>query len=81
MKFTYIFGALPFLGILGGVIFANRGEPFVLGMPFLPFWIVLWVVLISVIIAIVYQRLTNIVVLVVVSLATQPSTVGEEQRA
>ena len=49
------FGALPFLGILGGVIFANRVEPFVLGMPFLLFWIVLWVVLTSGIMAIVYQ--------------------------
>ncbi len=71
MKFTYTFGALPFLGILGGVSFANRVEPFVLGMPFLLFWIVLGVVLTSVIIAIVYQRLANIVVLVVVSLATR----------
>lgn len=35
------------MGILGGVIFANRVEPFVLGMPFLLFWIVLWVVLTS----------------------------------
>ncbi len=61
--------------------FANRVEPFVLGMPFLLFCIVQWVVLTSVIIAIVYQRLANIVVLVVVSLATRPSTVGEQQRA
>ena len=50
-------------------------------MPFLLFRIVLWVVLTSVIIAIVYQRLANTVVLVVVSLATRPATVGEEQRA
>ena len=63
------------------MIFANRGEPFVQGMQFLLFWIVMWVVLTSVIIAIIYQRLANIVVLVVVSLATRPSTVGEEQCA
>ena len=43
------------MGILGGVIFANRVEPVVLGMPFILFWIVLWVVLTSVIMAIVYQ--------------------------
>ena len=55
MKLSYILGALPFLGILGGVIFVNRVEPFVLGMPFILFWIVLWVVLTSVIMAIVYQ--------------------------
>ena len=55
MRLSYLLGALPFLGILGGVIFANRVEPFVLGMPFILFWIVLWVVLTSVIMAIVYQ--------------------------
>ena len=35
---------LPMLGLLGGVWFANRTEPYVLGLPFLLFWIVLWVV-------------------------------------
>ncbi len=37
-----------------GTAFANRVEPFVLGMPFMLFWIVLWVVLTSVIMAVVY---------------------------
>ena len=55
MRLSYLLGAVPFLGIFGGVIFANRVEPFVLGMPFLLFWIVLWVVITSVIMAIVYQ--------------------------
>jgi hypothetical protein len=32
------------LGLLGGVWFANRTEPYVLGLPFLLFWIVMWVV-------------------------------------
>ena len=35
---------LPMLGLLGGVWFANRVEPYVLGLPFLLFWIVMWVV-------------------------------------
>jgi hypothetical protein len=35
---------LPMLGLLGGVWFANRVEPHVLGLPFLLFWIVAWVV-------------------------------------
>jgi ABC-type antimicrobial peptide transport system permease subunit len=52
---VYALGALPFLGILVGIIFANRVEPFVLGMPFILFWIVLWVVLTSVIMAIIYN--------------------------
>ena len=47
--------SLPFLGILGGIFFANRVEPFVLGMPFILFWIVLWVVLTSGIMAIIYR--------------------------
>jgi hypothetical protein len=46
---------LPFVGILGGITFANRVEPFVLGMSFILFWIVLWVVLTSVIMAVVYH--------------------------
>jgi hypothetical protein len=35
---------LPMLGLLGGVWFANRTTPYVLGLPFLLFWIVMWVV-------------------------------------
>jgi hypothetical protein len=54
MKLIHVLAALPFLGILVGVTFANRVEPFVLGMPFILFWIVMWVVLSSVIMAIVY---------------------------
>ena len=54
MKLIHVLAALPFLGILGGAFFANRVEPFVLGMPFLLFWIVLWVVLTSVIMAVIY---------------------------
>jgi hypothetical protein len=45
---------LPFLGILGGAGFANRTEPYVLGLPFLMAWIVLWVVATSGIMAVVY---------------------------
>lgn len=35
---------LPTIGLLGGVPFANRVEPYVAGLPFLLFWIVAWVV-------------------------------------
>lgn len=55
MKLIHVLAALPFIGILVGVAFANRVEPFVLGMPFILFWIVLWVVLTSVIMAAVYR--------------------------
>ncbi len=46
--------ALPALCMLGGVPMANRVEPYVLGLPFLLFWIVLWVVLTSGVMALVY---------------------------
>ena len=45
---------LPFVGILGGAGFANRAEPFVLGLPFLMAWIVLWVVASSGLLAVIY---------------------------
>jgi len=35
---------VPPLALLAGLWFANRAEPYVLGLPFLLFWIVLWVV-------------------------------------
>lgn len=49
-----VLASLPFFGILGGAGFANRSEPFVLGLPFLMAWIVLWVVATSALLAIVY---------------------------
>ena len=54
MRPVYWLAALPFLGLLGGIPFANRVTPFVLGMPFILFWIVLWVVLTSVIMWVIY---------------------------
>jgi len=37
--------AVPPTAMLGGIPFANHVEPYVLGLPFLLFWVVLWVVL------------------------------------
>ncbi|GAA2237155.1 MULTISPECIES: DUF3311 domain-containing protein [Kitasatospora] len=50
-----LLSAVPFAGILGGVFFANRVTPYVLGMPFLLFWMVLWLVLGSVVTGVVYR--------------------------
>ena len=50
-----LLGLLPFVGILGGVFFANRITPFVLGLPFLLFWIVAWTVLTVILMALVYK--------------------------
>jgi hypothetical protein len=51
---VYLLAALPFIGLLGGIPFANRVTPFVLGLPFILFWIVLWVVISSVIMLVIY---------------------------
>lgn len=41
MRVYYVLGLIPFIGIVGGTaLFANREPPFVLGMPFILFWIV-----------------------------------------
>jgi len=45
---------LPAIGMLAGVPFANRVEPYVLGLPFLLFWIVVWVLATSAVMGIVY---------------------------
>jgi hypothetical protein len=55
MKLQHGLAALPFLGILVGIFFANRTEPFVLGLPFALFWVTLWVVLTAAIMALIYR--------------------------
>jgi len=46
--------AVPPVAMLGGVPFANRVEPYVLGLPFLLFWIVLWMVLTGPVMGLIY---------------------------
>ncbi|MED4750672.1 DUF3311 domain-containing protein [Brevibacillus choshinensis] len=53
MKTIHVLGLIPFIGMLGGLPFANKVTTLVLGLPFLLFWIVLWVILTSVVMAIV----------------------------
>jgi hypothetical protein len=55
MKLQHGLAALPFFGILVGIFFANRTEPYVLGLPFALFWVTLWVLLTSAIMAVIYQ--------------------------
>ncbi|MCX3062067.1 DUF3311 domain-containing protein [Streptomyces beihaiensis] len=55
MKSVHLLGVAPFVGILVGIFFANRVTPYVLGMPFILFWLVIWVVLISVTMAVIYR--------------------------
>jgi len=46
--------AVPPVALLGGVPFANHIEPYVLGLPFLLFWVVLWVVLTGPVMGLIY---------------------------
>ncbi|WP_223587768.1 DUF3311 domain-containing protein [Neobacillus bataviensis] len=55
MKFHQLLALIPFIGLLGGVPFVNKVTPYVFGMPFVLFYIVLWVVLTSGIMAIVFK--------------------------
>ncbi|MBN6886708.1 uncharacterized protein DUF3311 [Cytobacillus horneckiae] len=46
---------IPFIGMAFCLPWVNRIEPYVLGLPFILFWIVLWMVLSSAILYIVYR--------------------------
>ena len=46
---------IPFIGMALCLPWTNRIEPYVLGLPFILFWIVLWMVLSSVIMYIIYR--------------------------
>jgi hypothetical protein len=43
------------VGILAGMFFVNSVEPYVLGLPFAMFWVVMWVVVSAGLLAIVYR--------------------------
>ncbi|MCY8213342.1 DUF3311 domain-containing protein [Bacillus spizizenii] len=42
MKLIHVLAALPFIGILLGIPFANKVTPYVFGMPFILAYIVMW---------------------------------------
>ncbi len=54
LRAYHLLALLPPLGMLGGIPFANRTEPYVLGLPFLLFWILAWVVGTSAVLAVIY---------------------------
>ncbi|MED1172991.1 DUF3311 domain-containing protein [Bacillus inaquosorum] len=54
MKLIHVLAALPFIGILLGIPFANKVTPYVFGMPFTLAYIVLWALLTSALMALVY---------------------------
>ncbi|MED1796966.1 DUF3311 domain-containing protein [Brevibacillus nitrificans] len=55
MKYIRLLALVPFIGMLGFLPVVNRVTPFVFGMPFVLFWMVLWTVLTSVCMAIIYK--------------------------
>jgi Protein of unknown function (DUF3311) len=54
MKKIYWLGMIPVLGFVLGALFSNRVTPYILGMPFFHFWVVLWSVLTTGILAFIY---------------------------
>ncbi len=44
-KYALLCGAVPFITLVLTLPWVNRTEPFVLGLPFILFWILLWVAL------------------------------------
>jgi hypothetical protein len=54
LRAVHALAALPAVGMLGGLPFANRAEPYVLGLPFLLAWIVGWIVMTSAVLGLIY---------------------------
>ncbi|MCG8395858.1 DUF3311 domain-containing protein [Bacillus atrophaeus] len=54
MKLIHVLAALPFIGILFGIQFANKVTPYLFGMPFILAYNVMWALLTSVLMTIVY---------------------------
>jgi Protein of unknown function (DUF3311) len=55
MKLQHLLSLLPFIGILVLMPFVNTVKPYVFGLPFVFFWVVIWVLLTSIILWIVYR--------------------------
>ncbi|WP_163102810.1 DUF3311 domain-containing protein [Peribacillus alkalitolerans] len=54
-KYAKLLLIIPFIGLCVLLPLANRIEPYILGVPFLLFWVALWMVLSSVTLLIVYK--------------------------
>ncbi|MEJ9255420.1 DUF3311 domain-containing protein [Bacillus wiedmannii] len=55
MKIIHWLSFIPFLGFIVGDLFTNKVNPYVFGMPFFHFWIVLWSLITTVILSIIYK--------------------------
>lgn len=54
MRWYRWLAVIPALGMLGGVPFANRVQPYLFGLPFLLAWIVMWVIATSLVMALIF---------------------------
>ncbi|NOU88511.1 DUF3311 domain-containing protein [Paenibacillus sp. LMG 31460] len=55
MKLIHFLALLPFVGMLVLLPLVNKVQPFILGMPFILFWVVLWAVLSSACLVLIYK--------------------------
>lgn len=46
---------LPFIMMVLAIPLVNKTEPYIFGMPFILFWVVLWTVMTSVIMLVIYK--------------------------
>lgn len=51
----HLLGFLPTIGMLGGIVFANRVRPLVFGIPFLFAWIAAWVIATSLVMGVILR--------------------------
>lgn len=54
-RWAVLLAVIPFATLVFALPLVNRREPFILGLPFLLFWIVAWVVLTPLILFIAYR--------------------------
>lgn len=54
MRWYRWLAVIPALGMLGGVPFANRVQPYLFGLPFLLAWIVMWVIATSLVMTLIF---------------------------
>jgi hypothetical protein len=55
LKLYHLLAIIPFIGLLGGISFANKVTPYVFGLPFILFYVVFWVVMTSVIMYFIFK--------------------------
>ncbi len=54
-----VFTIIPFIWIIGLLPFANRVKPFVLGLPFVAFWLMTGIIVTFICTSILYKLYTN----------------------